>query len=312
MSIKLSEHLPTDAWQEERANYIGGSEVAAILGESQYSTPLQVWMRKKGLLPPVEQSEVMYFGNIFEPVLAAYFESYSGLKTRNLSEPIVHKEHSFLRANLDRQVLASPENGLDSTAVLELKTTNSHRLKALDGDIPDEWYLQVQHYLALSSYSMGFLQIFVRDTCEFLDPLIIERDDELIIDMEEQLVQWWQKHMVEGERPLPINGEDALILYPDSLPEEVIEVTPAGYELYTELQQVRERKADLITQEDHLKTKLKEKLGKAERLVMGGRSLVSWKSQTQNRLDTAAFKEAHPELYKQFKKQTSTRRFTVH
>ncbi len=312
MSIKLSEHLPTDAWQEERANYIGGSEVAAILAESEYSTPLQVWMRKKGLLPPVEQSEVMYFGHIFEPTLAAYFESYSGLKTRKLSEPIVHKEHNFLRANIDRQVLASPENGLDSTAVLELKTTNSHRLKALDGEIPDEWYLQAQHYLALSSYEVGFLQIFVRDTCEFLDPLIIERDDELIIDMEEQLVQWWQKHMLEGIRPMPINGEDALILYPESNPEQVLEITPAGYDLYNELQQVRQRKADLLEIEEHLKTKLKDKLGKAERMVLGGKTLISWKSQSQNRLDTNAFKTAHPELYQQFVKQTSTRRFTVY
>jgi len=313
--MKLTELTPSPAWQAERSNYIGGSDAAAILGQSEYSTPLQVWMRKKGMIPPIEDNPIMNFGHYFEPQLAAYFEQEMGLKTRKVNTPFTHPDHEFLKANIDRQVLAG--KGLDSTAVLELKTTTSHRIKSLDGEIPREWYIQVQQYLNISGYQKAFLQIYERDTCYFREPQIIDRNQELIDDMTEKLVEWWNTFMIEsegseGRRPEPMNGEDALILYPESQPEHVVEITPAGYSIYTELQEVRARKAGLITQEEYLKTKLKNKLGNAERLVFGGKTLVSWKSQSTNRLDTSAIKREHPEFYKQYTKTTNTRRFLCH
>ncbi len=313
--MKIEQLTPTQDWVDERSNYIGGSEVAAVLGLSQYSTPLQVWMRKKGILPPQVGNPIMAFGHYFEDVMAAWFEQQTGLKTRKLSKPFVSKKHPFLRANVDRQVLADPANGLESTAVLELKTTTSHRMKAVDYQIPDEWHFQLMHYLALSRYETGMLLVYERDTCEFLEPMMVQKDEDLIIDMESKLVEWWQTYMLdsgEGRRPEPINSEDALILYPDSNPEQVVEVTPAGYALYTELQEVRERKSDLIKQEEHLKTKLKDKLGKAERLVCAGKTLVSWKSQSTTRLDSSAIRREHPEFYKQYSKTNQTRRFLCH
>lgn len=313
--MNLHELKPPSDFSVQRRNYIGGSDVAAILGESEYSTPLQVWMRKKGLIPPLEANPIMDFGHYFEPQLAAYFEQETGFKTRRVNEPFTHPQHGMLRANIDRQVLAG--KGLDSTAVLELKTTTSHRMKANNGEILREWYLQVQHYLGISQYSRAFLQVYLRDTCEFLEPQIIDPNHKLIEEITEKLVDWWNTFMIdnegsEGRRPEPINGEDALILYPDSQPEEVVEITPAGYALYTELQEVRSKKDDLIKQEEYLKTKLKDKLGKAERLVLAGKTLVSWKSQEATRLDTQAFRREHPIFYKQFSKTTKTRRFLCH
>lgn len=309
--MDLTKLKPTTDWQAQRSNYIGGSEVAAILGQSQYNTPLQIWMTKQGILPPEEDNPVMDFGHYFEPQLAAYFEQATGLKTRRVNQSFTHAAHEFLKANIDRQVLAG--KGLESTAVLELKTTTSHRWRSFDGNIPIEYYLQVQHYLAITQYEKAFLQVYLRDTCEFLEPQIIDPNPELIEDMTGKLVQWWQTYMVgDGRRPEPINGEDALMLYPDSQPEEVVEVTPAGYALYRELTEVRDRKADLTKQEEHLKTKLKEKLGKAERLVCGGKTLVSWKSSSYCRLDSKKLKADHPNIYNNYTQTTNTRRFLCH
>lgn len=309
--MNLTKLKPTTDWQAERSSYIGGSEVAAILGVSQYYTPLQVWMTKQGILPPEEDNPVMDFGHYFEPQLAAYFEQATGLNTRRANQPFTHAEHEFLKANIDRQVLAG--KGLDSTAVLELKTTTSYRMKALDGQIPKEWNLQIQHYLGLTGYSKAFLQIYERDTCHFHEPIIIDPDHALIEEMTDKLVHWWQTYMAgDGRRPKPINGEDALILYPDSTAEEVVEVTPAGYGLYQELTEVRDRKADLTKQEEHLKTKLKEKLGKSERLVCAGKTLVSWKTSSYNRLDSKRLKADHPDIYNQYTQTTNTRRFLCH
>ncbi|MEX0723498.1 MAG: YqaJ viral recombinase family protein [Gracilimonas sp.] len=295
----------------QRRSYIGGSDCAAILGESQFSTPLQIYLKKKGILPPIEDNPIMNFGHYFEPQLSAHFEQETGLKTRRVNQPFTHPKHPFLKANIDRQVLAG--KGLDSTAVLELKTTTSHRISSLDGDIPREWYLQIQHYLGITGYEKAFLQVYLRDTCEFLEPQIIDPNPELIEDMTAKLVDWWETYMEgDGRRPEPINGEDALLLYPESTPEQVVEITPAGYALYQELTQIRDRKADLIKAEEHLKTKLKDKLGKAERLVCGGKTLVSWTSQSSTRIDSKAIRREHPEFYKQYSQTIKTRRFLCH
>jgi len=83
--MKLKELKPSSSWQAQRSTYIGGSDASAILGESDFSTELQVWMRKKGILPPIESNPIMDFGHYFEPQLAAYFEQEIGLKTRRVN-----------------------------------------------------------------------------------------------------------------------------------------------------------------------------------------------------------------------------------
>lgn len=308
--MKLQELKPSSSWQAERSNYIGGSDAAAILGASNFSSPLQIWMRKKGILPPIESNPIMNFGHYFEPQLAAYFEQETGLKTRRVNQPFTHPEYDFLKANIDRQVLAG--KSLSSTAVLELKTTTSHRMKSLNGEIPREWRVQVQMYLGITQYEKAVLLVYLRDTCEFLPIQVIEPDHELIEQMTEKLVEWWQTHMIEGIQPEPSTGEDALLLYPNSNPEKVLEITPDGYKLYQELNDVRDRKSDLIKMEEALMTKLKEKLGNAERLVCGGKTIVSWKSQSTIRIDSKAIRREHPEFYNKYSKTTKTRRFLCH
>ncbi len=310
--MNIQQLLPTQDWKDERTNYIGGSEVATILGENPYSTPLQLWLRKRGAMPPIEDSDIMRFGNFFEPILALHFEQTTGLRTRQISKTYTHHKYDFLRANIDRQILANPEKGIISTAVLELKTTTSHRLKALDGEYPISWLFQLQHYIGITGYEQAYLQVYERDTCIFHDPVLIKRDDDLIAENLSKLISWWQIHMIKGKQPEPINGEDTLILYPNSHDGKVLEASPKELQIYEELKQVRSRKEDFIKQEEHLKIKLKNRLGHHERIVAGGKSLVSWKSNTQNRLDTTAFKSAHPLLYKKYLTQTKTRRFLCH
>ena len=307
----LQSQLPSQDWVEERANYIGGSDVATILGENPYSTPLQLWLRKRGVIPPIEDSPILRFGHFFEPILAQHFEDVTGLKTRQVNKTYQHPEHSFLRANIDRMVLADSSKGVESTAVLELKTTTSQRLKALDVEYPIEWILQIQHYLGITGYELAYLQVYERDTCVFHDPVLIQRDDNLIIENMDKLIQWWNTHMIEDKQPEAINGEDALLLYGTS-DGSTVEATPEDYSLYKELVQVRDRKVELEEMEEHLKTKLKVRLENSESLVLAGYKLVSWKSSSQSRLTTGEFRKAHPELYKQFLHTTQTRRFLCH
>jgi len=304
-----SSEIPSQAWVDERKHYIGGSDVAAILGESSYRTPLQVWLRKKGLIDPVGSTPIMEFGNVFEPVMADYFTHQTGLKVRRVNESYTHSSHPFLKANIDRQILNG--DGVDGTGVLELKTTTSHRLKSLDGEYPIEWDYQVQHYLGLTGYNYAYLFIYERDTCKYCEPILIQRDEKRIAETQQKLIRWWQRHMVEGIRPDPINGEDALLLYPAASDGKVVEASADDRAYYDELLRVREKINDLQLEKDLLEAFLKSSIGQAERLVGGGRDLITWKNTETNRLDTKALKQRYPALCKKFTKKTKTRRFVV-
>ena len=308
MSQSYIASIPDQKWVSDRKNYIGGSDVAAILGTSSYSTPLQLWMRKKGLIPPIDQTSIMEFGHVFEPVMAEYFTQKTGLRVRNINQVFRSKEHDFLRANIDRQILS---DGSQGTGVLEIKTTTSFRLKSLDTDYPEDWDYQIQHYLAITGYEYAYLFIYERDTCRFHEPVRIMRDERWIQQVTQLLVDWWKKHMVNNQRPAPQNGEDMLILYPDSKDGSATEASLENYEKYARLLDVRRRKEELEVVEEYLKTYFKGYLKDSERMVRSGQTLVSWKSSESNRFDTTRFRKEYPDLYKKYVKSTSTRRFTV-
>ena len=301
-------NLPTKSWVEERKNYIGGSEVAAILGLSPYSTPLQTWLRKKNLIPPIDSTPIMEFGNIFEPIMAEYFTNTTGLAVRNVKRTFEHPEFDYLRANIDRQILRSDAH--PSTGVLELKTTTSHRMKAEEGLIPIDWYCQIQHYLGVTGYQYAYLVIYERDTCFFHTPMLIERDDKLIRQNMETLQQWWFTYMIQDKRPAPINGEDVLLIYPDST-DKVTEASAAVFEDYVRLIGVKKRIKDLETAKEDLEVSLKLHMGTADKLVAKGKTLASWKSQTTRRFDSKVFQKDYPDMYKRYINETQTRRFIV-
>jgi putative phage-type endonuclease len=309
MNTSYNSEIPTQKWVEDRKNYVGGSDVAAILGESSYTTPLQLYMRKQNLIEPEVDNPVADFGNVFEPVMSEYFEDITGLKTRRVNKPFIHEEHDFLRGNIDRQILNG--KGVNGTGVCELKTTTSHRLRSLDGQFPIEWEYQIQWYLGLTGYSYGYLFIYERDTCQFYEPIILRKDSELIEEMQNRVIAWWKTHMIGGKRPDPINEEDLLILYPDSSDGKVVEASKGAQKLYRQLKQVREKKSELKEQETELKNLLKEELGEAERLVYGGRTLVSWKSYSRQRLDSKKLQQEKPDVYADYQTESSYRRFSV-
>jgi predicted phage-related endonuclease len=65
-----------DGWHNVKKG-IGSSEVAqsSVL---TLGNPYQLWRRKKGLSPRVEENEAMRAGHILESAVATYFEEESG------------------------------------------------------------------------------------------------------------------------------------------------------------------------------------------------------------------------------------------
>ena len=69
-----------------------------------------------------------------------------------------------------------------------------------------------------------------------------------------------------------------------------------------------ELKAEISTIEDDLKA---EMLKKNTDELRGITSKVSWKTVVTNRFDSAAFKLTHAELFQQYSRATTSRRFVI-
>lgn len=111
----------SDAWHAARANGIGGSEIAAVLGLSPHESRFSLWHRKKGLIGPVEESPQMRWGKKHEPTICDEFAELH-------PEFIVHGSPTFACgeqiANPDR-LLYAPDDDPDRAepvALLEAKT----------------------------------------------------------------------------------------------------------------------------------------------------------------------------------------------
>lgn len=69
-----------------------------------------------------------------------------------------------------------------------------------------------------------------------------------------------------------------------------------------------EAKAQVESLKDEIKA---EMLSRNTEEMTAGRYICRWTSVLSNRFDTTTFKKEHAEMYKQYTKQTSSRRFSI-
>lgn len=84
------------------------------------------------------------------------------------------------------------------------------------------------------------------------------------------------------------------------------EIESKARELRQWLAIIEEAQAEI----EALKDEIKAAMGEKEAL-QAGEYKISWKNVTSSRLDTAALKDALPEIAARFTKESTTRRFTI-
>ena len=59
---------------------LGGSDIAAIVGISPWSTPRDIYLDKKGLAAPEQETDAMYWGTTLEDIVAREYSKRTGRK----------------------------------------------------------------------------------------------------------------------------------------------------------------------------------------------------------------------------------------
>ncbi len=292
--------ISREEWLTLRKGSIGGSDAGAVMGMNPYRSALEVYADKKGMIPDKEQNEAMRLGSDLEDYVAKRFEEMTGKKVRRDNYMYAHDDYPFMTANVDRVIVG--EN-----AGLECKTMSPFsKYDVAAGEIPDQYYAQCQHYMAVMAYDRMYIAILVYQKGVWQHP--VERNDEFIKQMIQQEKEFWENHVIPCIPPEPDGSESAIdtlvAMYPDG--SDDTEVYLPDNDIIQKYQECGEAIKRLKSQQDDMKASICAVLadcntGRSDQFV------VTWKKQDRTTINSKKLLDNYPEIYNELKSTTSTR-----
>ena len=167
----------------------GASEAAAVCGLGHYQTPLHVYLRKRGEIPDVEETDAMRMGKLLEPIVLTEYERRMQYSLKAEPQMLLHAKHPHVGATLDSWVI--PLSGKHWT--VDAKTTSFRRAEEFGEDftdeIPDDYLLQLQQQMLVAGVDFAdlavlldgrTLRIYRVEANDDLQELIIECTTEML------------------------------------------------------------------------------------------------------------------------------------
>lgn len=299
INIKKISH---EEWLKLRKRGIGGSDSGGVCGMSPWSSAITVYADKLGLSKPKEDNAAMRDGRDLEDYVAKRFMEDTGKKVKNDNFMYLDDEYDFMLADIDRRVVG--EN-----AGLECKTMKyvPDDCNLEDGEVPDHYYSQCQHYMMVMGFDRMYLDIWVFQVNNYV--FTIERNDEFIKQMREAEIDFWNNHVLKKEPPAPSGQKDSTETIQEiySKPVEGMSVDIPGidkmlldYKFHTE----QEKKHK--TKKEEIKNTICAKMGNATE-SSGDRFGCTWKPQSRSKLDIDRLKAEMPAVYKKYSSVSTSR-----
>lgn len=284
--------------QEERMKYIGGSDIAAIMGQSRWKTPYRLWAEKTGKIemPDLSTNSAVEMGTRLEQFVADLFAEKTGKQVRKQSKMYQHKEYPFMVAHVDRLITGSDE-------LLECKTCSAYKLEEWENKIPKEYVLQVIWYLGITGRKRGWIACLIGG--QKFDYKVIEFDEELFNLMVDKAAKFWQ--MVEKQVPpliLPEDNETLGEVYSDYSEDMIISQELNDRIAY--LQEIKMHRDEINKEIKEIETELKATIADKQGLLTE-KYKVTWKAQTSNRIDTDRIREELPEIAEKYSQSKTYR-----
>ncbi|PAB61340.1 YqaJ viral recombinase family nuclease [Anaeromicrobium sediminis] len=296
-----------EEWLDQRSKGIGGSDAAAIAGLNPWKSPIGVYLDKTGQAESLNDNERMRIGRDLEDYVAQRFVEETGLKVRRRNAILQHPEYDFMLANIDRDIVGVKEG-------LECKTTNSYSKKDWEEDkIPIHYEIQCHHYMAVTGYDAWWIAVLIGNE-KFVYKKIM-RDEDVINHLMSIEKDFWLNNVISLEIPAPDGSKDA-----DNILREMHQISNPkssinleGCEFISKLERLDELKEmlkKLETEKKQIEQEFQLEMGENELALVEDRK-ITWKTTKSNRFDSKKFKVDHPELYKEYAKESISRRFSI-
>ena len=199
-----------DPNRKERPVVIGASEAAAAMGLSQYQSPLELYLIKRGEYEPVvsqEQRDRMDYGTYMEPLILDRYERQTGVITRRGWQMCFSLTHSFCAATPDAMT-----HPVDGERIVEAKTAawgmfdktgESAEKFGEEGtdQVPIQYLIQCQQLMHVMGCDRVDIPVLADPTTMRIYQ--VKRDNDLIgtmLDAEEELCI----RIIEGRPPEPM------------------------------------------------------------------------------------------------------------
>ena len=297
-------NLDKESWLKYRKQGIGGSDAGAVCGLNPYRTAIQVYYDKTSDLIEDVDNEAMRQGRELEEYVARRFCEASGKKVRRANAMFYDEKNPFMLADVDRMIVG--EN-----AGLECKTASPYsEEKWRDDKIPLSYQLQCYHYMSVCNADAWYIAVLIygRDFKYYR----IERDDEVIENLIRIEKEFWNEYVLKQVIPDPDGSKTADVAIAERFKEsKSITIPLTGFDERLERRQELLSLLEKIeTEKRQIDQELKLYLGDAE-IAENESYRVSWKNISRSSIDEKRLKAEQPEIYEKYRRETTSRRFTV-
>lgn len=278
----------TEAQREQRRNFIGSSDMPAIMGVDSYRNAADVYYAKLGALDDGDDTnDAAEAGNYLEPAILAWAADKLNVSIRRNQRRV----RGVFAANIDAMIVDRPE-------ALEAKTTGLYNPMFFGeewGDedtsqVPPRVLIQTHHQMYVASLERVWVPALING--RGLQLFRIERDETLIERIEDAGVTFWNEHVLKGIPPKEAVPSMETLKRIIRTPEKVASLDADTLLAY---QKAKEEAKAAEAALDAAKAALIAALGDAEQ----GESkvgIVTYLEQSRSSVDTKALKEQYPEV----------------
>lgn len=207
---KIYDFPDESAWLKGRMKGIGGSDASAIVGMNPYKSNIDLYEEKIGRRIPEDISQkpyVIYGKKAEAPIRELFKLDYPEYQVEHHEFRILQSaEYPFMQASLDGELIDSAGR----RGILEIKTTNilrSMQYEKWKDRIPDNYYIQVLHYLLVTGYEFVVLRAHLvsewgKDKRTTVKHYFIERnevEEDLSMLLREERKFW--EYVESGRKP---------------------------------------------------------------------------------------------------------------
>lgn len=293
-----------------RSRGLGGSDIAAIIGESHWGTPLSVFESKVyGKPDDNDNEEAKHWGTLLEPVVRDEWNRRNApryAQTTNMT--YCHNDYDYLLANSDGFVYPSQDATLqDSEGVYEGKTCTQFKAGEWADGVPDYYLPQPHWYMEI--HGLPYAEVACLIGGQSYVQYRVEADPDFQADLVEAAIQFWHKFVLT-ETPPPPSGKavDAKVLkrLHQAVHGETMEADP---ELASDIALLSRLKAEAKAFDvSELDQSVRARIGSAECVTFNGRVIATYKESKVSRLDAKALVAAYPKATAKFRVESTQRK----
>lgn len=300
--------------EHDRSKYIGGSDIAAIMGLSPWQTPFEKWQEKthrgeREITP--EKARIFRRGHKLEPfiremTIEKLVDMGLDVELVRTNQRYIDPEVPYFAAEIDFELTIDGEVEINGEIVkfecehvnVDAKSVTGFARKKWgdvgSDEVPIEYAAQFMWGLGITDRS--YCLVAALRSFDDVDLFWVKADAETIPAMRAKAAQFWLEHVLKDTPPDPVNFSDLRALF-EKPKAASVECDEAMFKKALELKRVKAAIKDLKETEEELAFEVARACGEAAVLTYGGKQVATWNDEAFSRLDQQALKDNYPEVH---------------